>query len=150
MDVSLIGHIITALSFIGVAVYAYIRQRELHRTTRNSTLLFFIVITISLLFSAINIFRIVHELAGGQESIVTTDMDLAAQFSTIIVQSSLILVLFANKTSSIPTPARGECWRSERTRMTSKSPPGLRFPKCATPGGVDVGGVNDGRNFDRH
>jgi LmbE family N-acetylglucosaminyl deacetylase len=95
--VSLIGHIITTLSFIGVAIYAYMRQRELHRTTRNSTTLFIVIIAICIFFSGVNIFRIVYELYDGQESNLTTEFDLVAQYSSIFIQSSLILVLFANK-----------------------------------------------------
>jgi LmbE family N-acetylglucosaminyl deacetylase len=97
MEISIIGHIITTLSFIGVAVYALIRQKELHRTTRNSFFLLLVIVGISFLFAFINLFRLVYELVGAQEFAFTTNLDLAAQYSGLIFQSALILVLFANK-----------------------------------------------------
>jgi LmbE family N-acetylglucosaminyl deacetylase len=97
LDISLIGHIVTTLSFIGVAVYAFARQRVLHRTTRNSTLLFFVIMVISLFFAGINIFRFLYEITGGREFSLTTDIDLTAQYSGIFVESAFILILFANK-----------------------------------------------------
>jgi len=97
MGISLIGHIITTFSFIGVAIYAFARQRYLHRTTRNSTVLFFIIIVISLVFAGINIFRFIYEISGGEEVNLTQNVDLVAQYSSIFVQSAFILILFANK-----------------------------------------------------
>ncbi len=97
MDVSIAGHIITTLSFIGVAIYSYFRQRELHRTTRNSTFLFILIIGISLLFAGLNIYRLGYELTDGHETSLTSDVDLIAQYSSIFIQSVLILALFANK-----------------------------------------------------
>jgi LmbE family N-acetylglucosaminyl deacetylase len=97
LDISLIGHIVTTLSFIGVAIYASVRQKVLHRTTRNSTAIFIIIIVISLMFAAVNIFRFIYEIAGGQEITLTSDIDLAAQYSGIFVQSAFILILFGNK-----------------------------------------------------
>jgi LmbE family N-acetylglucosaminyl deacetylase len=97
MEISIIGHIITTFSFIGVAVYALIRQKELHRTTRNSFFLLLVIVGISFLFAFINLFRLVYELVGAREFAFTTNLDLAAQYSGLIFQSALILVLFANK-----------------------------------------------------
>ena len=97
MSISLIGHTITTLSFIGVAVYAFVRQKDLHRTTRYSSGLIYAIIGISLVFAAINLFRLVYEIGDNVESTLTTDMDSIAQYSGILIQSGLILVLFASK-----------------------------------------------------
>ena len=97
LDISLIGHIITTLSFIGVAAYAFYRERDLYRTTQKPPFLFFVIIGISLLFAILNMFRIFYEITGGSETTLSTDADLIAQFSSIFVQSALILILFANK-----------------------------------------------------
>ena len=96
-DISIIGHFITALSFFGVSVYAFIRQRDLHRTTLNSHVLFFVVIALSLLFAFLNLFRLVYEIFGNHESVLSSNLDIIAQFSGILMQSALILVLFASK-----------------------------------------------------
>jgi len=102
INISTVGHIITTLSFIGVALYAFLRQKELHRTTRNSYFLFYAIIGISLLFASINLFRLIYELNEKSESLVTSDLDSIAQYSGILIQSALILALFASKIVSRP------------------------------------------------
>jgi LmbE family N-acetylglucosaminyl deacetylase len=59
--------------------------------------LLYAIIAISLFFAMINLFRLIYELLGHPENLVSTDFDLVAQFSSIIIQSILILALFANK-----------------------------------------------------
>lgn len=107
-EISTIGHTITTLSFIGVAIYAFIRQKDLHRTTRYSSLLFSTIVGLSLLFASINLFRLVYELNRNAETTLTTDADVIAETSGILVQSALILVLFTSKiaTKSSYRPAR--------------------------------------------
>jgi LmbE family N-acetylglucosaminyl deacetylase len=97
VDISIVGHFITALSFIGVAIYALVRQKELHRTTSNSFFLILIIIGLSFLFASVNLYRLVRELIGGQDFASTIDLDLVSQYSGLFIQSGLILVLFANK-----------------------------------------------------
>ena len=97
INVSTVGHVLTTLSFIGVAFYAFLRQKDLHRTTLNSYLIFYAIIGISLIFASINLFRLIYELDEKVESVLTSDLDSIAQFSGIFVQSALILVLFASK-----------------------------------------------------
>ena len=97
MNISLVGHLITTLSFIGVTVYALSRQKSLHRTTLNSTVLLSVIIGLSILFAAINMFRFIHEIFHLTESALEDDLDLIAQYSSIILQSALILILFASK-----------------------------------------------------
>jgi LmbE family N-acetylglucosaminyl deacetylase len=97
MGISIAGHVITTLSFIGVAIYALVRQKRLHRTTSNSFFLLLVIIGISFLFALINAFRLVYELSGAREFSFTTNLDLLAQYSGLFFQSVLILVLFANK-----------------------------------------------------
>ena len=102
INISTIGHVFTTLSFIGVAVYAFLRQKRLHRTTLNSFVLFYGIIGISLIFASINLFRVVHEVNEKPESLFTSYLDSAAQFSGIFIQSGLIVVLFASKIATKP------------------------------------------------
>jgi LmbE family N-acetylglucosaminyl deacetylase len=104
VNVSTVGHVITTLSFIGVAFYAFMRQKDLHRTTLNSYLIFYAIIGISLVFASINLFRLVHELNEIRETTLTSDLDAIAQYSGIFIQSALILVLFASKIEIKPRP----------------------------------------------
>jgi LmbE family N-acetylglucosaminyl deacetylase len=102
INISIIGHIITTLAFIGVAVYAFIRQKSLHRTTRNSFGIYYAIIGISLLFTCINVFRLYYELDDRPETTITADMDAVAQYSGILIQSGLILALFSQKIVTRP------------------------------------------------
>jgi LmbE family N-acetylglucosaminyl deacetylase len=95
--VSIIGHGITTLSFLGVMIYTYLRRKELRRSTQQSFTLLYAILAISLFFAMINLFRLIYELLGHPENLISTDFDLVAQFSSIIIQSILILALFSNK-----------------------------------------------------
>jgi len=106
-DLSFIGHFITTISFLGVAIYTFIRRRELSRTTRRSSALFFAIIGVSLLFAVINLFRIAYEIFGGPDNIFTSDLDVVGQYSSVIAQAVLILVLFANKIVIEPATCPG-------------------------------------------
>jgi LmbE family N-acetylglucosaminyl deacetylase len=95
--VSFLGHTITIMAYLGVAAYTYFYRRELSRTTRNSSYVFFFILSVSLLFAAVNLFRIVFEIFGGLETTYTYDLDMVGHYSSVIAQTILILVLFANK-----------------------------------------------------
>ncbi len=97
INVSTVGHVITTLSFIGVAIYVFMRQKDLHRTTLNSYLIYYAIIGISLIFASINLFRLVHEINEVTETPLTSELDAIAQYSGILIQSALILILFASK-----------------------------------------------------
>jgi LmbE family N-acetylglucosaminyl deacetylase len=97
LGISFVGHIITTVSFLGVAIYTFVRQKNLHRTTRHSSNLFYAIIVISLAFALINLFRLLYEVFGSSETNLSTDVDMVAQYSSIFMQSALIMVLFANK-----------------------------------------------------
>jgi LmbE family N-acetylglucosaminyl deacetylase len=97
INISIIGHIITTLAFIGVAVYAFIRQKSLHRTTRNSYGIYYAIIGICLVFTCINLFRLYYEFDDLAETNITTNLDSVAQYSGILIQSGLILTLFSKK-----------------------------------------------------
>jgi LmbE family N-acetylglucosaminyl deacetylase len=95
--ISIIGHAVTFLCFTGVILYTYLRRNELHRSTQQSRILFYAIIGTSLLFALLNLFRLIYELQGNQENLISTDFDLMAQFSSILILSILIIVLFSNK-----------------------------------------------------
>jgi len=102
IDIFTVGNVINTLSFIVVALYAFLRQRDLHRTTKNSYLLIYAIIGFSLFFASINLFRMVYEGAEENQSLFTTYLDTITQFSGIFIQSGLILVLFASKIAIKP------------------------------------------------
>jgi LmbE family N-acetylglucosaminyl deacetylase len=95
--VSFLGHVITIMAYLGVAVYTYIYRRDLSRTTRNSSGLFFSIMGVSLLFAATNLFRVVFEIFGIHETTFSDDLDTVSHYSSVIAQTILILALFANK-----------------------------------------------------
>jgi hypothetical protein len=92
INISTVGHVITTLSFIGGALYAFLRQKDLHRTTQNSYLIYYAIIGISLVFASFNLFRLLHEIDEINETTLTRDSDAIAQYSGIFFQSALILV----------------------------------------------------------
>jgi LmbE family N-acetylglucosaminyl deacetylase len=97
INISTVSHTINTLSFIGVTVYAFIRQKDLHRTTRYSSALFYAIVGVSLVFASINLFRLTYELVENAETTLTTDADVIAQSSGILIQSVFILLLFSSK-----------------------------------------------------
>jgi hypothetical protein len=97
ITISTVGHFIYSISFIGVAVYAFLRQKGFQRTTQNAHLLFYVIIGLSILFAFLNIYRLVYEISENRESNISLDLDSIAQYSGILIQSALILSLFASK-----------------------------------------------------
>jgi LmbE family N-acetylglucosaminyl deacetylase len=95
--VSIIGHAITFLCFLSAIIYTYLRRNELRRSTQQSTGLFYAIIGTSVLFGLLNLFRMLYELFGQPENLISKDIDLIAQFSSIFILSLLILFLLSNK-----------------------------------------------------
>ena len=102
INILTVGNIINTLSFIVVALYAFLRQKDLHRTTKNSYLIIYAIIGFSLIFASINLFRVVHEVNEKNDTLFTSYLDSIAQFSGIFIQSGLIVVLFASKIAIKP------------------------------------------------
>ncbi len=96
-NVSLFGHIVTTLSFLGIVLYTFFRQKSLQRTTRYSAALFYVIIGVSLVFAVINLIFLAQEIFHTHESQLTFDLDWIAQHFGIFVLSVLILVLSASK-----------------------------------------------------
>ena len=107
INISLAGHIFTTLSFLGLGAYVSLHRRELRRTTRRSSFLFYATFIVCCVFTGINLFRVVFEITGGQESILTATLDLVAHYSSVLVQSALILLLFTYKIVAQPTGCVG-------------------------------------------
>jgi len=78
-------------------IYTYLRRKEFHRTTLRSNALLYAILGISLILAIANLARFIYEISGHPESIFSEDVDLFAQFFSILIQSVLILVLFSNK-----------------------------------------------------
>jgi LmbE family N-acetylglucosaminyl deacetylase len=97
LDISLVGHIVTTLSFFGIVIYTFLYQKNLQRTTRYSAVLFYVIIGFSLIFAAINLIYIGHDIFSEHSSRLATDLDDITQYFGIFVLSVLILVLSASK-----------------------------------------------------
>ena len=96
-DISLLGHIVTTLSFFGIVIFTFLRQKSIQRTTHSSTALFYIIIGVSVIFAAINLFFIAHNIFGHHRAQLLSDMDGIAQYFGIFVLSVLLLVLSTSK-----------------------------------------------------
>lgn len=97
MTISSIGQFIAMVSFIGVAIFTFARLNGLRRTTRNSTILFYLIISICLFFAAINLYGVIHKLTGGKQFAFEEEIELIEQFSSIFFLCVLILVLISRK-----------------------------------------------------
>jgi len=95
--VSIVEHVIASLSFLSVGVYTYLRQKEIRRSTQRAAALIYTIIGVSLLFAVINLGRLTYELLGRPENLISTNFDLVAEISGILIQSVLILALFSNR-----------------------------------------------------
>jgi LmbE family N-acetylglucosaminyl deacetylase len=95
--ISIIGHAVTFLCFTGMIIYSYLRRNELRRSTQQSRILFYVIIGTSMLFGLLNLFRLVYELFGKPENLISAEIDLLAQFSSILILSILVIILFSNK-----------------------------------------------------
>jgi LmbE family N-acetylglucosaminyl deacetylase len=106
--ISIIEHVIAALSFFGVGIYSFLRRDELRRSTQRAMGLFYAILSVSVLFGMINLARLGYELLGGPENLISTNLDIVAEISGIIIQSVLILLLFSQKIviERRPNPAR--------------------------------------------
>jgi len=95
--ITLIGQLITALIFFGMAIYAVVRQRDLQRTTRNSSLMFYLLIGLSLFFASINLVLVNNKIFLLPQSNLSERIDLIVAFASIIMESVIILLMFSNK-----------------------------------------------------
>lgn len=95
--VSIIEHGIATLSFLGVGVYTYLRRNELRRSTQRVVGIFYAIMSVSVLFGIINLARLVFEVLGRPENLISSDFDIIAEISGIVAQSVLILILFSQK-----------------------------------------------------
>lgn len=96
-DISLAGHIITTLSFFGIVIFTFFRQKNLQRTTRYSAVLFYVIIAVGLIFATINLVFLLEDIFHIEEPQLTTDLDWSAQHFSIFVLCVLILILSASK-----------------------------------------------------
>jgi len=92
----LLGHLAATLSFIGVAIYANFHRRMLRRTTRNSRLLYWLIMAASVAFAVTNLGRVFYLITQGPESGEGTLLDLIAE-SFILFQSLILWYLLASK-----------------------------------------------------
>ena len=95
--ITLIGQLITALIFFGMALYAAIRQKDLQRTTRNSSFMFYLLIGLSLALAVINLALVNNKIFRVPQTYLLDRIDLIVAFSSILMESLIILLLFTNK-----------------------------------------------------
>lgn len=101
--ISLIGHIITAISYLVILFYSLQRRKDLIRTTQNANGLFITFILIGIFLAGNNFYRFIFELFKYDETSFSIVMDQFGQYSGILAQGVLVLVLFTNKIVIAPT-----------------------------------------------
>jgi LmbE family N-acetylglucosaminyl deacetylase len=94
---SITGHFLAAASFLFVAVYIILRRKALFRVSQHTSGTFISVVSINLILSLIQVFRLFIELTGIPENISTLNLDWVSNGLSIIAQSAVIIILYAQK-----------------------------------------------------
>ena len=97
LTVELIGHSMSILTFLGMAVYVTLRRSTLRRTVRRASIVYWLIVSASLFFSLINAFRMVQLLLGTSNSPLPELVDLLAEYPSITAQSLIILTIISLK-----------------------------------------------------
>jgi LmbE family N-acetylglucosaminyl deacetylase len=104
---SIIGHIVNALTFAGVVLFTILYRRRLRRTTLNAKLLFTAIILTGVFFFSISAFRIILELSSQITTSWEQTIDIIAQYSGLAAQSALLLYLLSSKIIIEPNACPG-------------------------------------------
>jgi LmbE family N-acetylglucosaminyl deacetylase len=94
--IELAGHLVSGLSFLGVAVYIVHFRRDLRRNAQNPRVLYLVLVSAAMLFGLTNLMRFVVILAGARSSSFGTSLDIAAE-CFIISQPIILWYLLTNK-----------------------------------------------------
>jgi LmbE family N-acetylglucosaminyl deacetylase len=94
---SIIGHFLAAGAFIFVAVYVILRRKALFRVSQHASGTFLSVVSINLILSFLQLFRLGIELTGASETIATLNLDWISNSISIMAQSLVIIILFTQK-----------------------------------------------------
>jgi LmbE family N-acetylglucosaminyl deacetylase len=104
---SIIGHIVNALTYAGVIFYTILYRKRLRRTTVNSSILLTAIVITGLIFISISVFRVIVELSANVYSPFEDTIDIIAQYSGLAVQSVLLLYLLRSKIIIEPNACPG-------------------------------------------
>lgn len=92
--VELIGHLTATAAFITLILYVVFRRRRLRRVVRRATILYWLTVTISLLFAGVNLGAVVYLLARGLLGRLPW-LDLISEYGSIIGQAVIIVALIS-------------------------------------------------------
>jgi LmbE family N-acetylglucosaminyl deacetylase len=107
-NISLIGHLITTASFFVLIVYTNMRQKSMTRTTEQTRIVYLAIMIVSIILTGLNLMRAVIEFLELSENAFTLTLDVVGQYSGVLAQTVLILMLYENKiiVKSKPNPGR--------------------------------------------
>jgi LmbE family N-acetylglucosaminyl deacetylase len=104
---SVVGHIVNAMTYAGVIFYTILYRKKLRRTTLNASILLAAIVLTGSVFVAISTFRVILELSGQVSTPFEQTIDVIAQYSGLAVQSGLLLYLLGSKIIVEPNACPG-------------------------------------------
>ena len=104
---SIVGHIVNALVYLGVIIYTITYRKKLRRTTLNTSALLTTIIITGVIFVLISSFRVYIELRHLPSSGLEESIDIIAQYTGLAVQSGLLLYLLGSKIIIEPNACPG-------------------------------------------
>ncbi|MER3457552.1 MAG: PIG-L family deacetylase [Chloroflexota bacterium] len=94
-----VGHVMAIAAFIAVLIYVHLYRRNLRRTTRQSTILYWLILIGSSLSGLLNAARLFYMVTQGAEHLAPW-LDLLSEYPSVIAQSFLIMILIKLKVAS--------------------------------------------------
>ncbi len=94
--VEIVGHLITILVFSSIAAYMVFRRSVLRRTTRRASMVYWLVILVSLFFAVVNVVGMFY-LRRHSDIRFLAMGDLFSESPSVIAQGLLILVIISFK-----------------------------------------------------
>ena len=96
--IEVIGHSVSILTYLAMAVYVTVRRRILRRTVRRASLIYWLVILTSVVFSLANAFRMFYLFSGNFNTAqLEAISDLLGEYLSVIAQGILILTIISLK-----------------------------------------------------
>jgi len=94
--IEIVGHITATAAFITLLVYINLYRRNLRRTARQSTILYWLVSTASVVFGLLNVVRLFHMMMRSTDSLAPW-LDLLSEYPSVIALSLSIIMLIRLK-----------------------------------------------------
>lgn len=85
-----LGHVLAVVAFVAAAVYATVRRRRLRRVVRQATIMYWLIIVVSILFAGINLLWIFVPISAAMPW-----LDLLSEYGAIIGQAIIVIALIS-------------------------------------------------------